>query len=157
MAQCEVDRYRSGGPGGQKRNKTSSAIRLRHSPTGLAVVANEDRSQHVNLIRAIRRLREAIALEVRSVIDPEKYARSALLASCVSHDGRLCLGRRDQRYYPAISEILDVLAACGGRVSEVARCLGVPTANLVKLIQSDPKLRQRVNQLRAAAGVKPLK
>jgi hypothetical protein len=157
VAQCEVDRYRSGGPGGQKRNKTSSAIRLRHRSTGLAVVATEDRSQHVNMTRAIRRMREAIALDVRSRIDLDSYARSELLSSCISQDGRLCVGRRDQRYYPAVSEMLDLIAAYDGRVSEAAQRIGVSTANLVKLFQNDLKLLKCVNQMRSDAGVKPLR
>ena len=39
LAQCEVDTYRASGPGGQKRNKTSSAVRLRHLPSELMVIA----------------------------------------------------------------------------------------------------------------------
>src|SRR5204862_463400 len=57
LAQCAVDTYRASGPGGQKRNKTSSAVRLRHHPTGLLVIAEESRSQHENKARALRRLR----------------------------------------------------------------------------------------------------
>src|SRR5207248_3803730 len=68
LAQCEVDTYRASGPGGQKRNKTSSAVRLRHPPTGLIVIAEESRSQHENKARALRRLRRALFLKLR---DPE--------------------------------------------------------------------------------------
>jgi hypothetical protein len=152
-----VDHYRSSGPGGQKRNKTSSAVRLRHRPTGLAVTASEERSQHVNMVRAIRRLREAIALHTRSKIDPDCYEPSDLLSSCVSADGSLGVGRRDQRYYPAVCEILDLMAACASRVSDVAQCAGVSTSALVKFFRQDPKLWERVNQMRTEAGVRPLR
>ena len=53
LAQCEVDTYRASGPGGQKRNKTSSAVRLRHPPSGLIVIAEESRSQHENKAKAL--------------------------------------------------------------------------------------------------------
>ncbi|MGE3182344.1 MAG: peptide chain release factor-like protein, partial [Phycisphaerae bacterium] len=65
LAQCDVDTYRASGPGGQKRNKTSSAVRLRHHMSGLSVIAEESRSQHENKARALRRLREKIAVSVR--------------------------------------------------------------------------------------------
>src|SRR5437868_15533593 len=62
---CAVDTYRASGPGGQKRNKTSSAVRLRHEPSGLIVIAEESRSQHENRVRALRRLRQALFLKIR--------------------------------------------------------------------------------------------
>jgi len=157
VEQCSVDHYRSSGPGGQKRNKTSSAVRLRHHPTGLAVTAADDRSQKVNTVRAIRRLREAIALHVRAELGLERYLPSALLKSCITADGRLAVGQRNDRYYSAVREVLDVLAACGTRVSDAAERIGVSTAHLVKFIQEDPKIWERVNQMRAEAGVNPLR
>src|SRR5947209_14367046 len=65
LAQCAVDTYRASGPGGQKRNKTSSAVWLRHPPSGLIVIAEESRSQHENRARALRRLRQALYLKLR--------------------------------------------------------------------------------------------
>src|SRR5258707_6364884 len=68
LGQCAVDTYRGSGPGGQKRNKTSSAVRLRHLPSGLIVIAEESRSQHENRARALRRLRQALYLKVRDAL-----------------------------------------------------------------------------------------
>ena len=70
LSQCEVDTYRASGPGGQKRNKTSSAVRLRHLPTGLIVIAEESRSQHENKAKALLRIRQAMFLELRDPILP---------------------------------------------------------------------------------------
>jgi len=53
--------YRSSGPGGQKKNKTESAVRIKHLPTGIIVTATESRSQFENKERALQRLRERLA------------------------------------------------------------------------------------------------
>ncbi len=72
LAQCEVDTYRASGPGGQKRNKTSSAVRIRHPPSGLLVIAEESRSQHENRARALRRLRQALILRFGMTCRPTR-------------------------------------------------------------------------------------
>ena len=53
--------YRSSGPGGQKKNKTESSVRVRHRPTGLTRVATESRSQWRNRRAALERLWRALA------------------------------------------------------------------------------------------------
>src|SRR5579872_318375 len=68
LQQCEVDTYRASGPGGQKRNKTSSAVRMRHLPSGLIVIAEESRSQHDNRAKALKRLRQAFFLKLREPV-----------------------------------------------------------------------------------------
>src|SRR5215813_11436130 len=78
LDQCEVDTYRASGPGGQKRNKTSSAVRVRHPPSGLIVIAEESRSQHENRARALRRLRQALYLRVRDELTAEELAPERL-------------------------------------------------------------------------------
>src|SRR6516162_8306120 len=80
LGQCAVDTYRASGPGGQKRNKTSSAVRLRHLPSGLMVIAEESRSQHENRARALRRLRQVLYLKVREELPVQDLTPEALLA-----------------------------------------------------------------------------
>src|SRR6187431_2245015 len=80
LAQCEVDTYRASGPGGQKRNKTSSAVRLRHEPTGLIVIAEESRSQHENKAKALRRLWHALFLHLRDEMPPDALTAEAVAA-----------------------------------------------------------------------------
>ncbi len=58
--QVIVETYRSRGPGGQRKNKTQTAVRLRHPPSGLTVTATERRSQALNLKSAFNRLRERL-------------------------------------------------------------------------------------------------
>jgi protein subunit release factor A len=61
LAECEVDTFRSGGKGGQHANKTESAVRLRHRPTGLVVTSQQERSQHRNKQIALGELRLRLA------------------------------------------------------------------------------------------------
>ncbi len=162
LAQCEVDTYRASGPGGQKRNKTSSAVRLRHPPTGLLVIAEESRSQHENKAKALVRMRRALFLHLRDAppaggFTPELVAAHPDYAAARGAGGRLHLGVKDPRFWPAVGVALDVLLAAGGQVSTAAEVLGVGTANLVDFLAADPRAWQEANRLRAAAGLKPLR
>jgi ribosome-associated protein len=61
LAQCEVQVHRAGGPGGQHRNKTETAVRLVHRPTGVVAEGKDQRSRTQNLAAALQRLREKLA------------------------------------------------------------------------------------------------
>jgi protein subunit release factor B len=60
LRECEVDTFRSSGPGGQHVNKTESAVRLRHLPSGVVVTSQQERSQHRNKALCLQKLREKI-------------------------------------------------------------------------------------------------
>ena len=58
--QVVVETYKSSGPGGQRKNKTETAVRLTHLPSGITVIATEYRSQAQNRKLAFERLRERL-------------------------------------------------------------------------------------------------
>jgi ribosome-associated protein len=60
LAECTVNTFRAGGPGGQHQNMTDSAVRLRHRPTGITVTCRGERSQYQNKQTCLRRLRARI-------------------------------------------------------------------------------------------------
>ncbi len=58
--EVQVTTFRASGPGGQHRNKTESAVRVTHLPTGVTARASESRSQYRNRVVAMQRLRERL-------------------------------------------------------------------------------------------------
>jgi peptide chain release factor 2 len=60
LRECDVDTFRSSGPGGQHVNKTESAVRLTHLPSGVVVTSQQERSQHRNKALCVQKLRERI-------------------------------------------------------------------------------------------------
>jgi hypothetical protein len=156
LAECEVDTYRASGPGGQHRNRTESAVRLRHQPSGIAVHAHESRSQHENRARALRRLREALVLELRAPVgDLERYVAPAELQRLFDPTRRASL--RSPEHWRAIAALLDLLVACDCSLADTARRLGVSTGALSRRLIAQPALQARVNALREARGQRRLR
>jgi peptide chain release factor-like protein len=159
IAQCEVDRYRASGPGGQHRNKTESAVRLRHKLTGVSAIGEDSRSQAENKVHAVRRLRQNLALEVREPVTLDGFAPSPRLAAFVA-GGTAPLGARTRltgEYWAAIGELLDLLVAGELEIGATAQRLGITTGAMSKLLLHDDAVARTVNDLRRARGMRPLR
>jgi len=157
LAACQVHTYRASGPGGQKRNKIESAVRIRHTPTGRQATAVESRSQAENRVRALKRLRRELALNERVELDPAAFRPDEVLADCLGPDGNLTVSRRNPLYLRVVQVVLDVLAAVEARAGEAAKLLGLSTGHLIKLLHADEKLWTAANALRRRFGHKPLR
>ena len=128
IAQCEVDRYRASGPGGQHRNKTESAV---------------------------RRLRAALALDVREpaiAISPRLAAFAAAGTAPLGAKTRLT-----GEYWAAIAELLDLLVATNLEIGATAQKLGITTGAMSKLLLHDDHVARVVNDLRRGRGMRPLR
>ncbi len=137
--QCSMEAFKGTGNGGQKRNKTSSAVRLRHTPTGITVTDCTGRSQHQNRHEALKKLRYQLALDIRAVIPS---IPACAVVSLESTD------------YPLwTAAIVDHLVENSFSLKTTAESLGLSSSKLVKLLYRDPTLWQAVNRFREQSGL----
>ena len=122
----QVDTMRASGPGGQKVNKTESAVRLTHLPTGVVVKCQDEKSQHKNKAKAMRVLRSRVFEAEKARTQKERAEqRRTLIGSgdrsqrirtynfpqnrVTDHRINLTLYKLDQTMQGNLDELIDVL------------------------------------------------
>ncbi len=90
-ADLRVDTYRAGGAGGQHVNKTDSAVRITHLPTGIVVQCQNERSQHSNRATAMKMLKARLVRE-------EEIRRDLELSKLYGEKGQIAFGSQIRSY-----------------------------------------------------------
>jgi hypothetical protein len=154
LTQCELSTHRRRGPGGQHRNKTESAVVLRHVSSGVEGQACERRSQAENRRVALKRLRVNLALEVRTTALAEAAPSELWRRRCPQ--GRIVINPDHEEFGALLAEALDVIGDRCGHLHSSAEQLQCTPSQLQKLLRLEPRAWQLVNQWRAKAGLPAL-
>lgn len=164
LRECRTGTGRTGGPGGQNRNKVETLVTILHLPTGLEAEASERRSQGENRSVALRRLRLLLAVEHRAPVPvPRGLAAidgpwsSELWRSRLSRGGRIACNPEHRDYPALLAEALDQLAASGDDPRAASLRLGASATQIVRLIKDHPPALAALNGRRRAAGKHPLR
>ena len=143
---CRVDLCRGTGPGGQKRNKTSSAVRITHLASGLDAMDDATRSQHLNRAHALAKLRVELAVNLPP---DEEFAQPAIPLEPMPRAGR-------PEYPLWLGELFSALQHHGFQPAPVAAVYGCSTAHLIRVIGKDETAWQHFSQARQRLGLPPL-
>lgn len=165
LTQCDVHIYKSSGPGGQHRNKVSTAVRIKHRPTGVTAHGDESRSQHQNKRMALRRVRMKIASQIRRPVELRDPDLPTVVEQCMFRPGRstssasrcLRVGRKDHRFWYVAAFLLDVLDAFEGRLTDAGGYIGITLGNLTRVFKSDRHVFAAAQGIRKRFGRKPLR
>lgn len=154
LRDCDVRHERRRGPGGQHRNKTESAVVIRHRSTGIEGQAAERRSQFVNHHNATKRLRLNLALAVRTESLAER-APSDLWRSRLN-DGRIAINADHDDFPALLAEAMDVLKWRNAHLPGSAGQLQCTSSQLIKLLKKEPRAFIWLNEERRHHGLPPV-
>jgi len=155
LTQCDVQFVRRSGPGGQHRNKVSTAVVLLHRPTGVKAEANERRSQAENRTAAILRLRINLALEVRTNRETTDVPSPLWRSRCRA--GRIEVSPTHDDFPTLLAEALDALAVSQFDPKLVGKRFRCTASQMVKFLKKEPRAILQVNQARSGQGLHPLR
>lgn len=155
LKECRIDTYQASGPGGQKRNRKYSAVRITHLPTCLIAFSKESRSYHENRKRALRRLRKIIALTIRNDLPPEKFEIPEGIRE-LFRENKLQINQKNPLYPIFCATIIDALFLAKGVIRDTCALLKISSGQLGKILKKDRELLEEVNQLRKYFNLKAL-
>lgn len=169
LNQCQMSQLRRAGPGGQHRNKTSTAISWMHKPTGIRAEASESREQSVNRQTAFGRLRLQLAICIRTkqnsnprypilfggIHDNEATGLEYAIRNAWS-ERKLKISTKHKDFPSVVALVLDDLYLAGGQPSLVGPLWNASTTSIVAIVSTSHQCLSEVNRWRRHHDRKPL-
>lgn len=153
LGQCRQGRFQASGPGGQKRNRVYSAVRVTHEASGLVAEGSARREALRNLSDALHRLRLMLALSA-----PIEGDVASNLPTGPDEPAFRADAKPAHADFPMfVLRALHALAAQHGRLSAAAETLGCTTSALTRFLRSDKGMWVKAQELRKRVGQPPLK
>lgn len=152
LSQCQIRFTRSGGPGGQHRNKVSTAVELTHVPSGTIARASERRSQAENRSVAIARLRIELALNIRDDVTDCAERLVPLYGG-----PRLRVSTSNDDFPIVLADIINRIERENGQIESAATFWKTTISQIVRLLRQQPSALQWVNHLRNRHQLHPLR
>jgi len=152
--ECEIQFLRRGGPGGQHRNKTESAVVFIHKLTLVSAEANERRSQAENRRLALFRLRLGLALNVRTSLAVGGNPSQLWLSRC--HNRRIRVADDHGDFPTLLAELLDCCTENRMELLPTATYFGISSSQVVRMLKQYFPAWHLFNQKRAEFGLPSL-
>ena len=139
---CQRKHFRDSGPGGQHRNKVETGVALTYQESKVSAKASERRQQGENLSVALKRLRIALALNLRS---PWSQCSPLWQARCKA--GKIQCNEKHRDYASLLCECLDVLEQENHDVKKSAEILEVSSSQIIKFLKKNNRAFEKLNQM----------
>lgn len=148
LGECRQSRFQGSGPGGQKRNRVYSGVRVTHGPSGLSAESVDSRASARNLGEALARLRLSLALagSLGAGADPAPGLPFRSKASPSHPD-----------YARGALRALALLRSHAGQLAPAAAGLGCTPSALTRFLKEEKAVWARAREIRIGNGLHPLK
>ncbi len=151
LRQCRIDHFQASGPGGQKRNRKLSAVRLIHIQSSISVTSSEYRETSRNLAIAINKLKLELAIK----LDLDPQIQEADLTARIKFNKDV--SEQNPQFPLMILLAVTLFKRYRGSIRELSLSLNTSSPQLIKFLKKSKQVWTSIQEIRRQNGHPPLK